>query len=116
MKTSSKFNKVINDAGKLALTEGRTAPISSPTVVRCDPLSFKGEIMSCKNEGSYEGKFKSHDTSNSNARRFIMSFNQILKLWEVVSWNRSQRHGMEVVMFRSFFEEEAEKNIISKTL
>ena len=65
---------------------------------------------------AYEGKFKSHDTSNSNARRFTMSFNQILKLWEVVSWNRSQRHGMEVVMFRSFFEEEAEKYIISKTL
>ena len=65
---------------------------------------------------TYEGKFKSHDTSNSNARRFIMGFNQVLKLWEVVSYVRSQRHGMDVVMFRSPFEEEAEKYIISKTL
>ena len=45
MKTSSKFNKVINDAGKLALTEGRTVPISSPRVTPCGLLSFEGDIM-----------------------------------------------------------------------
>ena len=40
MKTSSKFNKVINDAGKLALTEGHTVQSSSPRVSPCGLLSF----------------------------------------------------------------------------
>ena len=48
MKTSSKFNKVINDAGKLALTEGHTVQSSSPRVSPCGLLSFKGDIMKTK--------------------------------------------------------------------
>ncbi len=45
MKTSFKFNQVINDAGKLALTEGHTDQSSSPRVSPCGLLSFKGDIV-----------------------------------------------------------------------
>ena len=51
MKTSSKFNKVINDAGKLALTEGHTVQSSSPRVSPCGLLSFKGDIVKTKVKG-----------------------------------------------------------------
>jgi len=45
MKTSSTFNKVINDAGQLALTEGHTALASSPRVTPRGLLSFQGDIV-----------------------------------------------------------------------
>ena len=45
MKTSFKFNQVINDAGKLAPTEGHTDQSSSPRVSPCGLLSFKGDIV-----------------------------------------------------------------------
>ena len=46
MKTSFKFNQVINDAGQLAPTEGHTDPSSSPRVSPCGRLSFsKGDIV-----------------------------------------------------------------------
>ena len=45
MKTSITFNKVINDAGQLALTEGHTVLTSSPRVTPCGLLSLKGEIV-----------------------------------------------------------------------
>ena len=45
MKTSFKFNKVINDAGQLAPTEGHTVLSSSPRVSPCGLLSFKGDIV-----------------------------------------------------------------------
>ena len=45
MKTSSKFNQVINDAGQLAPTEGHTDQSSSPRVSPCGLLSFKGDIV-----------------------------------------------------------------------
>ena len=45
MKTSITFNKVINDAGQLALTEGHTVLSSSPRVSPCGLLSFKGDIV-----------------------------------------------------------------------
>ena len=45
MKTSITFNKVINDAGQLALTEGHTVLTSSPRVTPCGLLSFKGDIV-----------------------------------------------------------------------
>tara|TARA_R100000750_G_C2253117_1_gene60892 strand:- start:255 stop:461 length:207 start_codon:yes stop_codon:yes gene_type:complete len=41
MKTSFTFNKVINDAGQLALTEGHTVLTSSPRVTPCGLLSLK---------------------------------------------------------------------------
>ena len=49
MKTSITFNKVINDAGQLALTEGHTVLTSSPRVTPCGLLSFKGDIMKTQN-------------------------------------------------------------------
>ena len=45
MKTPFKFNKVINDAGQLAPTEGHTDQSSSPRVSPCGLLSFKGDIV-----------------------------------------------------------------------
>ena len=45
MKTSFKFNQVINDAGQLAPTEGHTDQSSSPRVSSCGLLSFKGDIV-----------------------------------------------------------------------
>ena len=45
MKTLFTFNKVINDAGQLALTEGHAVLTSSPRVNPCGLLSFKGEIV-----------------------------------------------------------------------
>ena len=45
MKTSFTFNKVINDAGQLALTEGHTVQSSSPRVSPCGLLSLKGDIV-----------------------------------------------------------------------
>ena len=45
MKTSITFNKVINDAGQLAPTEGHTVLSSSPRVSPCGLLSFKGDIV-----------------------------------------------------------------------
>jgi hypothetical protein len=45
MKTSSTFNKVINDAGQLALTEGHTVLTSSPRVTPCGLLSFGRDKM-----------------------------------------------------------------------
>ena len=46
MKTSFKFNQVINVAGQLALTEGHTDQSSSPRVSSCGLLSFsKGDIV-----------------------------------------------------------------------
>ena len=49
MKTSITFNKVINDAGQLAPTEGHTVLTSSPRVTPCGLLSFKGDIMKTQN-------------------------------------------------------------------
>ena len=50
MKTSITFNKVINDAGQLALTEGHTVLTSSPRVTPCGLLSLKGDIMKTKKQ------------------------------------------------------------------
>jgi hypothetical protein len=49
MKTSITFNKVINDAGQLALIEGHTVLTSSPRVTPCGLLSFEGDIVKTQN-------------------------------------------------------------------
>ena len=78
MKTSITFNKVINDAGQLALTEGHTVLTSSPRVTPCGLLSFKGVIMKTKKE--IEKKL-----AEETAKEKKLATDQDAEAWEVES-------------------------------
>ncbi len=93
MKTSFKFNQVINDAGKLAPTEGHTVLTSSPRVSPRGLLSFsKGEMSMFKNEeefdkqhGKIQARTRSQKIKNTKRKNCIKRLREEAEhfLWRI---------------------------------
>ena len=74
MKTSFKFNQVINDAGQLAPTEGHTDQSSSPRVSPCGLLSIKKHYQGCyriSDERNVEDPFSVFGQIYKDGRKWI---------------------------------------------